>query len=123
MNFLNIDILLYFGLAISAGAIAKTLWRIFLQFKAEIALSQGLWELAQKEHAVQRLRRFQSELQKPGSINKSLQTDFDQLLTQAIWHLEASERRLVRYGINQPSLIGKRNYELKLLTQALGHSA
>lgn len=116
------DALLNLGLLASLVGILISVYFSWKQFKADGALAHELWEAAQKKQAVAKLRRLQAQLQSEAEVSKSLQSDFDLLLREAIKHLESNEKKFVKKGINQPSFIGRRNYELKIISHALTHA-
>lgn len=117
------NILLNAGILLSCIALIFGIFQTWSQYAADKAMAEELWKIAQQKNAIGKLQKFRTQLYTERNISKSLQTDLDILLADAIKHLENSDRRFVKIGINQPSLSGKRNYELKLIIKALQHAA
>ena len=117
------NLLLNLGLCLSVAAFIFGIFQTWSQYVADKAMAEELWKIAQQKNAIAKLQKFKTQLSNETAISKSLQSDVDSLLSDAIKHLENSERKFVKIGINQPSLSGKRNYELKLIIKALQHAA
>jgi hypothetical protein len=108
------------GLSISFLALTKSIWTVVNQWHAENALVTELRLVVEKRRAIEKLQRLQIALLQEDKIDKKLQRDFDDLLDSAIKQLhKETQRRLILAGTEQPSGIGQRSYELKLITRAL----
>jgi hypothetical protein len=123
MNFISIlsntletaALLVISGVGAACILSAYRLWELS---NAEHNLTVSMAEIAKQRHMMQRLMSLrESLLDDEIKIDKRALKDFIAILDESLEHMRGRERALLKRAVNQPSLIGKRNYEFKLLSK------